>query len=135
MISNPDESLVDRLVQVFQYIATAASDKDKVIRHLLPTLGEWKNFLNEPQAVHLMSKEFLQGNCFHPLPTTFTHFRPVQLNSWTGLLKIAFVASSVAIENQLTDDQDLLLNCFYAAAAADLLLGLYSKKLKVSLYI
>ena len=133
MLSNPDESLVDRLVQVFQHVATAVSDKDKIIRHLLPTLGEWKNLLNEPQAVHLMAKEYLQGNCFHPLPTTLTHFRPVQLNSWTGLVKIAFVISSVAVENQLTD-QDLLLHCFYAAAAGDLLLGLYSKKLKVSLH-
>ena len=135
MMSNPDEFLVERLVHIYQHvIARSAQDnKNLLVRQLLPTCGEWKNLANETHAVNLMAKEYLQGYCFHPLPTSLSHFRPVQLNNWAGLVKIAFITSSVAVQNQLIeqDCSELLLNCYYASAAGDLLLDLYSKKLKV----
>ena len=144
LLMNPDDGVVGHLVKVFQRVASLMEEDLEALRllvqqQLLPSAGEWKNLTNEVNAPHLMAKEYVSGNCFYnTLPTNVVAFKSIQGNSWSILIKTAFVISSVAVRNPPLFDGELLATIIpylvYAAEVAELLLGLFTLRLKVAYF-
>lgn len=136
----PENRVAENLIDVFQHVLELELQQNDaevshlLVRQILPTASEWMNWMNDTNSCDLLAKEIMSGHYCHATPIA-NKFRPVQLKSWCGLLKAAFVVSSIAIRNNIfeQDRSELVPYVFYAAAVADILLEVNKKRLKVSL--
>ena len=134
LLANADTRIIDRFVQLFGQISQLVDNDAETLRSLisfiLPNSSEWKALTNDSNAVHLVAKELLTGSIYF---ADFTgNFRPIQLESWCNLIKVALVASDVAIRVKSIESQRHLIHLlYYAATSAQLLLNLYRKRPQV----
>lgn len=136
------EILLERIILVFNRLVSLWSNDYSeelltLTEQALPTSKEWSSILLESDAPNLMAKEILNGNYVHKIPVTCVGFRSVQMKSWSSLIKMAFFASSVAVQCPLPENKlpELVSYLLYSMVAGDLLCGLTNRQYKVSLCI
>lgn len=143
LLAIPECGMAERLVEVFQHILELELQQNDpealclIVRQVLLTDAEWTGWMKEATSCDLMAKEIMSGNYCHFVPIT-NNFKPVQLNSWAGLLNAAFMVSSIMVHNQDTFEKDrteIIPNIFFASAVADLLQETNRNRTKVSLTI
>lgn len=141
ILANPDDEIVERIIVIFQHIAKSSRNEKSVYNSmcsgLIPTNGEWKSLMNETNASHLMAKEYIINGSSSV--SAFSTIRSVNVKAWSGLIKVAYVVSSISLDSvDIKENEDsvhILANLHYASTAADLLLSLFVKRFKVQLYV
>ena len=138
--TNPDFVVVQRLVQVFDKVYELESEQSNgqersssVVHRLLIDHNKWTDWIDDSSsACHLMAKEIATGNYCHVLPAKET-FKQVQTSDWSGLLKAAYVISSIATRYEMLEqnEAELIPFVYYASAVSDLLIDINKKRAQV----
>lgn len=127
---------VERLVKIFQSVLALKLEQKEpeascsLVCELLPKHEEWLNLINERSSYDLMAKEIVSGAYCYSIPHG-NFFRPVKLCDWSGLLKTAFVVSTISVRNQIFehDKMELIPYIFFASVVADILQEINRKRL------
>jgi hypothetical protein len=139
LLAIPECGIAERLVDVFQHILGLELQQNnpetsRLLAHqVFLTDAEWMKWMKDGNSCDLMAKEIMSGNYCHPFPIT-NNFKPVQLNSWVGLLNAAFVVSSIMVHNQHIFEKgrtELVPNIFYASVVAGILQEVNRNRTKV----
>lgn len=139
--SNPEFGVTERLVEVFQSVLALEVQQNNgdsscsLVRKILLKHEEWLNLINEQSSYDLFAKEIISGKYGYSIPNA-NFFRPVQLSDWCGLLKTAFVLSTISVRNQIFeyDRTELVPYIFYANIVSNILLEINRKRLEVRIY-
>ena len=104
----------------------------ELTERLTPTADQWRRLAREDQAMHLMARPLMSASVY--VVVYAGPVRPVQLGHWAPLVKAALVVSELLLSldaGRQHRPPAVVAHLLYAAAAARLLLGLFSKRPQV----
>lgn len=138
ILANLENVSAERLVEIFQYalhleVQDNPEASSELIHQLMLNPQEWMIWTKDKGACNLLAKRILNGNYFSSVPN-ISFFGPDRFMDWYGLIKAAFIMSSVTVRNhtRIEDWNNMMYFC-YANAVADLVLEINEKRPKVTI--